>query len=328
MRVLVTGGSGFLGSHVAEQLSRAGHTVRALVRRSSNRKFLSTLSNLEFAEGSVEDADRVMEAMKGANIDAIVHSAGLVKARGESEFRTTNVDGTRNLLEAAKKHAPSLKRFVFVSSLEASGPAEGGLPVTLAQEQPMSAYGRSKLEAERLVKAAKDELPVTILRPTAVYGPRDNEMLEVFRSVSRGVLPITGDGLVKLTFVYGPDCAAACIRAIDAAVPSGSTYFVSDGQVYVWREAIEDVERALDKRAFLRVGLPFAVIDAVAGGVEAYGRFRNKAVMLTREKAKVLRQSWVCGIEDTTRDLGWKPEVMWREGTKLTADWYKKERWL
>lgn len=326
MRVLVTGGSGFLGSHVAEQLARAGHTVRALVRRSSNRKFLSTLPGVELAEGSVEDAARVEEAMKG--VDAVVHSAGLVKARGESEFWATNVEGTKNLLHAAKKHAPGLKRFVFVSSLEACGPAEGGLPVPLTQEQPMSTYGRSKLEAERLVKSMKDELPVTILRPTAVYGPRDNEMLEIFRSVSRGVLPITGDGSVKLTFVYGPDCAAACIRAIDANVPSGNAYFVSDGQIYVWREAVEDVERALGKRAFVRLGLPFAVVDAVAVGVEAYGKFRNKAVMLTREKAKVVRQSWVCGIEETTRELGWKPEVMWREGTKLTADWYKRERWI
>ena len=327
MRVLVTGGSGFLGSHVAEQLTRAGHSVRALVRRSSNRKFLSTLPNLELAEGNVEDAAKVEEAMKGG-IDAVVHAAGLVKARGESEFWATNVDGTRNLLEAAKKHAPGLKRFVFVSSLEVCGPAEGGLAVPVTQERPMSTYGRSKLEAERIVKLAKAELPVTILRPTAVYGPRDNEMLEIFRSVSRGVLPISGDGSVKLTFVYGPDCAAACMRAIDADVPSGATYFVSDGQVYGQREAMEEVERAMGRRAFVRMGVPFAVLDAVAVGVEAYGRLRNKAVMLTREKAKVIRESWVCGIEETTRDLGWKPEVMWREGTKLTAEWYRRERWL
>ncbi len=326
MRVLVTGGSGFLGSHVVEQLVKMGHSVRALVRTSSNRKFLQTLKGVELAEGSVENASAVEEATKG--VDAIVHAAGLVKARNQAEFWATNVEGTKNLLEGAKKHAPGLKRFVFVSSLEVSGPAAGGLPVGLAQELPMSTYGRSKLEAERLVKSAKDILPVTILRPTAVYGPRDNEMVEVFRSVSRGMLPISGDGMAKLTFVYGPDCAMACVRAIEADVPSGSVYFVSDGHVYVWREALEDVEAALGKRAFVRVGIPFAVLDAVSLGVEAYGRIRNKAVMLTREKAKVVRESWVCGIEETTRDLGWKPEVMWREGTKLTADWYRREKWL
>ncbi len=327
MRVLVTGGSGFLGSHVAEQLARAGHTVRALVRRSSNRKFLETLPGVEFAEGSVEDAARVEEAMKGG-IDAVIHSAGLVKARGESEFWATNVDGTRNIFEAAKKHAPGLKRLVFVSSLEVSGPAEDGRPVPISQETPMSAYGRSKLEAERFLKSHKDELPITILRPTAVYGPRDNEMVEVFRSVSRGVLPISGDGSAKLTFIYGPDCAAACIRAIDANVPSGAAYFISDGEIYVQKDAKVGVEAAHGKRASVRLGVPFPVLDAVAAGVEVYGKMRNKAVMLTREKAKVIRKSWVCGIDETTRDLGWKPETMWREGTKLTADWYKREGWL
>ena len=92
--------------------------------------------------------------------------------------------------------------------------------------------------------------------------------------------------------------------------------------------AVEDVERALGKRALVRVGVPFAVLDTIAIGVEAYGRLRNKAVMLTREKMKVVRQSWVCGIDETIADLGWKPEVMWREGTKLTADWYRRERWI
>jgi nucleoside-diphosphate-sugar epimerase len=327
VRVLVTGGSGFLGSHVAEQLSKAGHTVRALVRRTSNRKFLSTLPGIEFAEGSVEDAAKVEDAMKGG-VDAVIHAAAIVKGRNEAEFVEANVTGTRNMLDAVEKHAPNLKRFVYISSLELCGPAKDGLPVALTSECPITAYGRSKLEAERLVKARKEKIPSTILRPTAVYGPRDNEIVDVFRSVKRGVLPISGDGTVKLTFVYGPDCAAACVRAIDAKVPSGSIYFVSDGQIYVWREAVEDVERALGRRAIVRVGLPFAVLDAVAVGVEAYGKFRNKAVMLTREKVNVIRQSWVCGIEETVRDLGWKPEVLWREGTKLTADWYRREGWI
>ncbi len=327
MKVLVTGGSGFLGSHVAEQLSKGGHEVRALVRKSSNRKFLSTLSNLEFAEGSVEDARAVEEAVKG--VDAIVHSAGLVKARGDAEFYQTNVQGTINLAAAAKEHAPKLKRFVHVSSLEVSGPSADGIPVLVTQESPITRYGRSKLEAERALLREKDALPITILRPTGIYGPRDNEILEVFRTVKRGALPITGDGRSKVTFTYGPDCAAACVRAIEADVPSGSTYFITDGEIYEQRAAMEEVERAMGSRAFVRFGLPASLIRTVAIGVEAYGKIRGQAVMLTREKADALsRPYWVCSSEQAEKDLGWKPAVKWAEGARLTAAWYKENGWL
>src|SRR5690348_10896980 len=127
LKILLTGGSGFLGSHVAEQLAQAGHEVVALVRKSSNRKFLSTLPGLTFAYGSVEDAPSVERAVKG--VQAIIHAAGLVKALSPEQFELVNVQGTRNLLEAAKRHAPNLRRFVFISSLAAVGPSLDGTPV-------------------------------------------------------------------------------------------------------------------------------------------------------------------------------------------------------
>ncbi len=328
MRVLVTGGSGFLGSHIAEQLSREGHIVRALVRKSSNRKFLEKLDRLEFAEGAVEDADKVHEAMKG--VDAVIHSAGLVKARTPDEFRATNVQGTVNLLDAAKKHAPGLKRFVFISSLAAVGPSYDGKPVSGSQApNPVTHYGRSKGDAERLVRAEKDRLPVTVIRPPLVYGPRDNETFAFFQSVSRGVLPILGDGLNTLSVIYASDAASACVRAIEADVPSGNAYFVDDGTAHVWREALADVEHALGRRARLRFGIPLAVVAAAALGSELYGKFSNKAVMLTRDKVNELKQAhWVCNSDDTRKDLGWKPEVQWREGTMLAAKWYQDNGWL
>ena len=188
MRVLVTGASGFLGSHIAEQLSKEGHTVRALVRKSSNRRFLETLPGVEFAEGSVEDAAKVDLAAKG--VDAIVHSAGLVKARNKDEFHATNVVGTTNLLAAGKAQGKKLKRFVFVSSLAAVGPSPDGRPVDGEREpNPVTHYGRSKLEAERAVRAAKGELPVTVIRPPLIYGPRDNESFAFFQSIPAACSP-------------------------------------------------------------------------------------------------------------------------------------------
>jgi nucleoside-diphosphate-sugar epimerase len=328
MKVLVTGASGFLGSHVAEQLSKSGHAVRALVRKSSKVDFLKGLDGVELAYGAVEDAAAVTEAVKG--VDAIVHSAGLVKARSPEEFHATNVEGTRNLLEAATKNAKGLKRFVFVSSLAAVGPSHDGTPVDGTQQtSPVTHYGRSKAEAERLVLAAKDQLPVVVLRPAAIYGPRDQEIFAFFQAVHRGVLPTVGKGDSTMSMIYGADAAEACIKAIDADVPSGSTYFLDDGEPHNFRAMIEQVEEALGKKAMLRLNLPMPVIYLAAVSSELYGKLSNKAVMLTRDKVNEIRQPhWVCSSEKTRRDLGWEPKTDLREGTRVTARWYRDNGWL
>jgi nucleoside-diphosphate-sugar epimerase len=328
LKVLVTGASGFLGSHVAEQLAAAGHEVVALVRKSSNRKFLATLPNVTFADGAVEDASAVHAATRG--VDAIVHSAGLVKARDAREFEKINVEGTQNLLAAAKKNAPYLKRFVFVSSLAAVGPSHDGLPVTLDREpRPVTHYGRSKLRGEQAVLAAKGELPVTVIRPPMIYGPRDNETFAFFQTVSRRVLPYLGDGKNTLSIVYAADAASACVRAIFAEVPSGSLYFVEDGKVYVWREMLAELEKVLERRAFVRVPIPFFVLRGAAVASEGYGRIRGKAMMLTRDKINELSAPhWICDSQKTRTDLGWAPQVEWIEGARRAADWYRQAGWL
>ena len=326
MKVLVTGGSGFLGSHVAEQLVKLGHDVRALVRKSSNKKFLESLERVELATGSVEDAKAVADAVVG--VDAIVHSAALVKAKDEDEFFATNVQGTRNLIEAAKKHAPKIARFVHVSSLEAAGPSADGAPVPVDQEKPLTRYGRSKLASEKVVLEAKGELPVVVLRPGGIYGPRDQEIADAFRSVKRGVLPLVGKGDTRYSLIYGPDAARACVRALTAAVPSGRVFFLSDGRVYPQREMMEIIEKAWGRRAFVRTGMPHGVISAVSLFVEGYGKVRNKAVMLTREKSAMLGHHWVCGKDDIQEALGWKPEVSFEDGAKETARWYEEQGWM
>jgi nucleoside-diphosphate-sugar epimerase len=327
MKVLVTGGSGFLGSHVAEQLSNGGHQVVALVRKSSNRKFLATLTNVELAEGSVEDRASVDRAMK--DVDAVVHSAGLVKARTEAAFFECNTQGTVNLLEAALAHAPKLKRFVHVSSLEACGPSLDGRPVPLDQERPVTAYGRSKLAAEKEVISRREKLPVVVLRPAAIYGPRDVEILEAFRAARRRQYPVIGDGAMLGCYTYGPDCARACVQAIEADIPSGSVYFVDDGEPLPMSRAMGQIlHDALGTAPLVRFGVPFPVLRLASLGVEAYGKVRGKAVMLTREKVTMLSHHWVCESKKTREDLQWTPEVSFDEGVRRTARWYQENGWL
>jgi nucleoside-diphosphate-sugar epimerase len=328
LKVLVTGGSGFLGSHVVEQLVHAGHEVVALVRASSRLDFLSSLPNVSFVTGSVETPSSLRKAVEG--VDAIVHAAGLVKALTPLDFEVVNVEGTQNLLDAAKKHAPGLKRFVFVSSLTAIGPSEDGRPVAPDREpHPVTHYGRSKLRAERAVIAMKDALPVTVIRPPMIYGPRDKESFAFFQAVNARVLPMVGDGKNTMSVVYGADAASACIKAIFAAVPSGRAYFVDDGTIYVWRDMVAEIETALKRPALVRFSIPEQVLRVVASVSEEYARYTKKPAMLTRDKLnELLAAHWVCDSSSTRADLGWTPEIDWAEGTRRAAAWYIEQGWL
>ncbi|MCG3173840.1 MAG: Aurachin B dehydrogenase [Myxococcota bacterium] len=330
MKILLTGATGFLGSHVAEQLSGQGHVVRCVVRKSSNRKFLDSLRNIEYAEGPVENEAAMAEAVKG--VDAVIHSAGLVKARTPAGFREVNVGGTAVLLEAAVQHNPGLKRFVLVSSLAAIGPSLDGKPLTEEADKapkPVTHYGRSKLEAEIKAREYASRLPVTIVRPPLIYGPRDQECWAFFDSIRKGVLPMLDGGQNTLSVIYGADAAAALIRAAEADVPSGSAYFIEDGEVRVWKDMLETLEKSMGQRAWLRISMPLWVMGIGAFFTETYGRITGKAVMLTRDKLNELAQPhWVCDSTKARRELGWAPQVDWETGTRLTWEWYKKEGWL
>jgi nucleoside-diphosphate-sugar epimerase len=325
---LVTGGSGFLGSHVVEQLARAGRPVRALVRQSSDTRFLRSLPNVELAEGAVDDLASVKRAMAG--VTGVVHVAGLVKARSGDEFMRVNRGGTENVLDAALTERATARRFVLVSSLAALRPSDAsGTPVPEdAEPRPVTDYGKSKLAAERAVLAKKAELSVVIVRPPAIYGPRDKEILAFFKSIKLGILPLLGSTQNKLSMIYGSDCAAACIAALDRDVPSGSAYHVDDGSVHTLEELIVLAETAMGKRAKLRFHLPRRLVETAALGAELYGRATNRAVMLTRDKLNELFEQWVCDGARARRELDWRPEVSFEVGVQRTMAFYREAGWL
>jgi len=328
MTILVTGGTGFLGSHVVEQLARSGRKVRALVRTTSDTSFLRSLAGVELASGSVEDASSVREAARGAT--GIVHAAGLVKARSRDEFMRTNLGGTENLLQAALENRATLTRFVLVSSLAALRPSQGdGEPIPEdAEPRPVTDYGRSKLAAEQAALAKRAELPLVILRPPAIYGPRDREILAFFKSIKLGILPLLGPTRNKLSMIYGEDCAAACIAALGAPVASGSAYHVDDGAVHTMQELIEMTEAAMGRRARLRFHLPRRLVATAALGAELYGRATDRAVMLTRDKLNELFEQWVCDGARARGALGWEPRVSFDDGIQRTVRWYRQAGWL
>jgi nucleoside-diphosphate-sugar epimerase len=328
MKVLVTGGSGFLGSHVAQQLADAGHEVRAMVRPTSDTRFLSGLQNVTLVQGAVEDRASCFAACQ-QDLDAVVHCAGLVKARSEAEFRLTNVVGTQNMLDAAQAQSAAIKRFVSVSSLAARAPSPDGNPLAAeAPPGPVTAYGRSKLEAEKLALSVKDKLHVTVVRPTGIYGPRDREMLQLFQYAARRVLPLIGDPKGKLTLIHGADCARAIVLALCADIASGQAYDLDDGIVYTRAQLAEGLEQAIGKKAFVSFPIPTPLVRLVGFASETYGRIANKAVMLKGEKVEELLQQWVGDSQPARTQLKFVPTFGWNEGARETADWYYEHGWL
>lgn len=326
--VLLTGGSGFLGSHVADRLVAAGIEVRALVRPDSDVRHLTPLPGVSLVQGSLSDPESLARAAAG--VEGVIHAAGLIKARRAEDFRRANVDGTSNLLHAAARTAPRLARFVHVSSLAAMGPSRDGLPrPTDAPPGPVTAYGRSKLGAEERVREAGARLPTTIIRPPVIHGPRDRETFAFFRAVRLGVFPMTGSPASVLSMVYVTDCADACVRALDADVPAGSAWDVEDGHPEPLARIIDHIEAALGTRVRLRLPVPAPLLWLAALATEAFGGIAGRPVMFTRDKVRELRAPhWVCDSRAAREALGWTPQVTFAEGARRSAAWYREAGWL
>ena len=327
MTVLLTGGSGFLGSHIAEQLCQDGCRVRAIVRMTSDTSFLETLNNIEIIRLSMADTHGVREAVEG--VDAIIHSAAVLKATHEETFKKVNVDYTINLLDAVSQTGTKLKRFVHISSLAAVGSSGTGEIIRNDDPAtPLTRYGKSKLASEQAAKSKSDHIPITILRPVSLYGPRDRATLTMFNCVKHRFLPYLSSPHTRIMLLYGPDFARACIQAIHANVPSGASYLVDDGQVHTWEELLSTIESIMGKKAWVRFTIPRPLIVAVATVLDMYSKLAKRAFMLSRDKLQELCEEFVTDGEDACTNLKWRPKTHIREGLLHTLDWYRKNGWL
>ncbi len=190
MLVLITGATGFIGSHLAEELHRKGYKLRCLVRKTSNLRWLKHLP-IEYIYGDLFDAEMLRRSVEG--VDYVYHVAGVTKAKNREEYFRGNHLGTRNLLDAVREVKPDLKRFILVSSLAAVGPSLNGQPVDeTTHYHPITSYGESKMEAEKECLQLTDSIPVTVVRPPAVYGPRDKDIFAFFDTMNKGLQPMIG----------------------------------------------------------------------------------------------------------------------------------------
>lgn len=340
--VLLTGGTGFVGSHVAEALVAAGHPVRCTVRARSDTRWLDPLgvetTPLDLASGS-----GAPEALAG--VGTVIHVAGLTRARDPGLYRRVNAEATGRL--AAEAAAAGVRSFIFVSSLAARGPDGAGGPV--------GAYGRSKREAEERLRSAAGAMSVTVLRPPGVYGPRDTDLLPLFRMAARGWL-VAPRGGAPLQPLYATDAALAVLAAAFPAgggqgpgggrpAPAGGStveangppeggrpgfgpYPIAERARYGWEEVGAGLGRALGRRVRL-VRLPAAVFEAAGAAAEAVARLLGRRPVFDRRRARdVARYGYTCDPAPAERALGWWAETPLEEGLARTAAWYRDAGWL
>ncbi|MEM1319349.1 MAG: NAD(P)-dependent oxidoreductase [Bacteroidota bacterium] len=326
-KVLITGSSGFVGSFLVEECLERGLEVYAGVRASSSRQFLQD-DRIHFFEMNFEDLPHLRQQCKAIDFDYVIHCAGLTKAESEEGYMKVNCTYTQNLIECLGE-GRGLEKFVFISSLAAYGPAdqqEEDLVREALPPRPITAYGRSKLAAEQYIKGLQD-FPYLIFRPTAVYGPREKELLAFYKIINRGIEPYIGFNQQQLTFIYVRDLVRIIADSLKASVTQAA-YFVSDGQSYPAQYLGQLTRESLSKRTF-KIHVPLALVRGFAVITEQLGRISGKYPLFNLEKVKELESlNWKCDIRPLQEDLGFQPRYLLDAGIPETMAWYKKHNWL
>jgi nucleoside-diphosphate-sugar epimerase len=318
--VLVTGSTGFIGSHLVERLLERGVQVRTLARPGGGSSRTSH-ANLEVFRAPLT-VQGVTDAAKGC--DVVFHLAGITRASTPEEFLWANAEGTRAAAVGAQKNG---SRLVYVSSLAAAGTGTPEQPRRVSDTpEPITSYGQSKLEGEVRVRETSS-LDWCIVRPPGVYGPRDKDFLFVFQAAQRGFFPILGNPNRAYTLVYVDDLVNAIISCGERPEATGKTYFVGHHDPVPYNSILK-ILALLMGREYRPITLPNAVLEIAAGAGEM-GRIFGQVGLINRSRQKDLQApGWVCDVTDIERDLGFKCETALVKGFTQTLEWYKREKWL
>jgi len=325
-RVMITGASGFLGFHIIEAALAMGLEVYVAVRKSSDTSHLKQF-DIKYTYPDLNSISNLKNEIEKNNYRYIIHAAGITKASSQEAYNKVNAKLTYNIGKAAAMAAVELKKFVFVSSLAAVGPLQNasGILTESVPPMPVTAYGKSKLLAEEQLNELP--LPLTIIRPTAIYGPREKDILILFKSINKGWEPYIGRAPQQLSFVYAKDVAEVIINALFSKYDH-TTYNVSDGAVYNRYQLANYAKRVLQKKTTI-MHLPLGIIKAMAFVLEKLYGLAHKVPALNRGKINELTAAnWNCSIEKVAAELGFKPAYNLESGIRETLDWYKNNNWI
>jgi nucleoside-diphosphate-sugar epimerase len=318
--ILVTGGTGFIGTHLLEHLAARGEVVRALVRR--NRVPREVPAGVQVVHGDLASGAGLDEALRGA--DTVIHLAGVTKALHPDDYYTGNVRATEQLTHAMAGRGI---RLLHVSSMAAIGPSEGLTPVCEdAPPHPLTHYGKSKLDAERVVRDLTPD--AVIVRPPVVYGPRDTDVFQLLKSISKGLVLEIAGGERWFSAIYVKDLVAGLMMALRTPGAAGKSYFLAHAKPVSWQELGGAAARIMSKRPRV-VTVPLPLAHAVGACAEVWARVTGKPGIISRDKIAEARcMAWICDTSRAERELDFVALTGLERGLAETLAWYKEAGWL
>lgn len=326
MKVFLTGATGFIGSYLAEELINRGYKVRCLIRTTSRLRWIADL-DVEVHYGSLADKESLLRGLEG--VDYVFHLAGVTKALTQEEYYRGNFEGTKNLIDAVLKSQTGLQRLVMVSSQAVAGPSPTIKPIDeQAEPRPLTWYGKSKLAAERYVLAHKDKIPVTVVRPPVVYGPRDTDVLDYFKTVKKGLIPSLNGKEKYLSLIYVQDLVRGIVAAAESASAAGNIYFLADVRPYSWEDIARAALSEFHKKG-LRIYVPSFLVEKAAWVADWLGQFTRKPGIFSRQKFLEMKPDfWICSPKKALEDFNFKVQTSLEEGVRATISWYREYGWL
>jgi nucleoside-diphosphate-sugar epimerase len=319
--VLVTGATGFIGSHLVEALAAKNWRVTCLVRPKSRTHRLQKLP-IALISGSWNDTSILDKAVRGQ--DYVFHLAGRIRSAPKVVYKQANSLFTKNLIRACLKTNPNIERFIYVSSISAAGPSPPGIFSDESQiPSPTSEYGRTKLQGEIAVQDARDQLPSTIIRPPAVYGPRQQETEMLISIISKRIVPILKDETKITSLIYIDDLIHGILQAALSSQASGQVYYLCNKQGYSWRNLILMLKKhVLGESLFLPI--PEELISFLAWFTDILKSFGYIRIYFGRRIWKAMVQTpWLFSPEKAEKDFGFKPQYSLQKGIEKTVNYYK-----
>ncbi|HOV92027.1 MAG TPA: NAD-dependent epimerase/dehydratase family protein [Candidatus Kapabacteria bacterium] len=328
MKVLVTGATGFIGSHLVDKLLEKNYSVIATIRKTSSLQWLIN-KPIQLVEASLNDKSQLLEIVK--DVDYVYNVAGVIAAKSYEDFLKANKDGAKNLIESVYEVNPNIKRFIHISSQAAAGPATSlDKPVKESDQcHPITSYGKSKKESEDVVLSFKDKLPVTIVRPPSVYGPRDPAIRDIFRIGKMGLGPLMGFNDKYVSLIHCDDLVRGIIMAGESEKAKGEVYFITSKEFYNWPQIMDVLKQALGKKFFIKIRFPHPLVLAAGSISEFFGNFSKKPPVFDKEKAiDFIQDYWICSPEKAKNDIGFESQIDLQSGFNETAKWYIENKWI